>query len=407
MTLGKSAINLASDEQTERQNLNYQNTCLRNAQHIAGLGSWNINLDNKSITFSEETCRIFDINPDDLHDIKQINERIHPQDRRVTTQERTRCQNQNKPLSIEYRVVHRDGSEHTIFERADTIYDKNGKPSSLCSTVEEVTARKQIEEELVKYRARLQDNFDAQATDLIEARDAALAAERAMSAFVANMSHEIRTPLHGILSFARFGIKKVATSNKEKLALYFEEIKDSGENLLSLLNNLLDLSKLKAGKLVYDIETCDLVMLAKNTLSEFRTLKEEQQLQILLTHSKPSIAIDADPDKIKQIIRNLLSNAVKFSQAHSTIQIQVELQNNNQAIVSVIDEGPGIPPGELDVIFQPFTQSSMTNTHAGGTGLGLAICKEIIELGHNGRITARNNEHSQGATFQFSLPTIT
>ena len=155
----------------------------------------------------------------------------------------------------------------------------------------------------------------------LRAKQAAEAADHAKASFFANMTHELRTPLHGILSFARFGLAKAHTAPPAKLYEYFAHIAQSGQSLLTLLNDLLDLSKLEAGGMTLTCEPVDLGMLATMVVEEFQSLAAEKQLT--LHWHQPGDKIDAtvDPEKIKQVLRNLLSNAVKFSPPGGTITL--------------------------------------------------------------------------------------
>ena len=233
------------------------------------------------------------------------------------------------------------------------------------------------------------------------ARAQAEAANQAKSAFLANMSHELRTPLHGILSFSSFGLKKAATVRPEKLVFYFQHIHSSGDLLLSLLNDLLDLAKLEVGKMHFEWRTTDLNRLLPPVIEEFQAQLAEQQLTLHrhLPSSPSPVVLDAT--RIQQVVRNLLGNAVKFSPPSGTIQLAVEHREQTVRL-SVADNGPGIPAGELDAVFEKFIQSSHTRTNAGGTGLGLAICREIV-IQHQGAIWAENRAEG-GAIFWVELP---
>ncbi len=269
----------------------------------------------------------------------------------------------------------------------------------------EMEERNQAEQQLIRYRDHLQDMVDEQTRDLIEARDAALVAERAMSAFLANMSHELRTPLHGILSFASFGMRKLDRVSKEKLHQYFQEIHDSGSQLLRLLNDLLDLSKLRAGKMTYEYNKSDIFHTVHIVLNEFEGLLEEKNIEVVVNSMDVHKLIVFDENRVAQVIRNLVSNAVKFSPKNSLIEVEVSYMQDDSVSLSVSDQGVGIPEDELDSIFSPFAQSSKTQTNAGGTGLGLPICKEIIERGHHGWIRAENREEG-GTRMTFNIPAL-
>ncbi|MDH3326784.1 MAG: PhnD/SsuA/transferrin family substrate-binding protein [Gammaproteobacteria bacterium] len=247
------------------------------------------------------------------------------------------------------------------------------------------------------------------AEELKRDRDTAELANKAKSDFLANMSHEFRTPMHGIMSFSKLGLKKLEKHEYSSLKKYFENIETSGQRLIKLINNILDLSSIESGQMSLELENCNLEIIIYNCINEIESLIENKSLTITIEKDEGEFDLSCDRTKIHQTVTNLLSNAIKFSPENDTILIRIQhelMLQDNQKIkalrLSVLDNGIGIPKGEEKSVFNKFAQSSITKNNAGGTGLGLSICKEFIKL-HHGDITA-SNQPEGGTCFGFILP---
>ena len=265
-----------------------------------------------------------------------------------------------------------------------------------------------------KIAATLEKKVTQRTKELVLAKEMAEQSSQIKTDFLANMSHELRTPMHAILSFASIGIQKSNDNQAtDKLSGYFSRIYESGDRLLKLVNNLLDVSKFDSGKMNYDFQETDLHLLIINCMTELNVMAQQKKLQLNFPDQKPTL-LRCDATRISQVITNLLSNAVKFSPEGKTIticleEVQLSLgrrQSDTETMpalrLSIMDEGIGIPENELNLIFEKFAQSSQTKTSAGGTGLGLAICKEIVEA-HRGKIIAENSA-TGGTVLSVYLP---
>ncbi len=324
--------------------------------------------------------------------------------------------------SFENSIRIRDGSRRILLWNASALFDSKGQAIGVIAVGQDITDRKRMEDELRHHREYLELTVNERTANLQEinkqlrneiddrkqieqklliAKREAEAANRAKSEFLANMSHELRTPLHSILSFASFGTKKYTSAKPEKLLDYFNTIKKSGQTLLELLNDLLDLAKLESKKVMFAFEPSDLGILVISVMNELDTLLSERNLSVRHEVSKFDGEVALDIDKIKQVLRNLMDNAIKFSPEGGIIDVAV-CRVAGSVRVSVRDQGPGIPQDELETVFDKFIQSSKTKTGAGGTGLGLAICHEIIAA-HKGRIWAENRPEG-GTVFSFEIP---
>ncbi|HEV6966698.1 PAS domain-containing sensor histidine kinase, partial [Roseateles sp.] len=285
-------------------------------------------------------------------------------------------------LRYEAQVRHRDGSRRDVVITQVPVPGEGGGTAGILCTLMDVSEFRDAE----------------RATR--EARDAAEEASRSKSEFVANISHELRTPLQAILGFSELGF--VRGRDQPRLAAMFTDIHNSGQRMLALVNDLLDVSKIESAVGTFDLERCDLRTLVQAVLSELDPLLGQRRLRLDLRLPEEPLSAKVDPMRIHQAIRNVVANAIKFSPEGGTLQIEAVALTPEECRISVADRGPGIPPAELDAIFEAFVQSSQTKDGSGGTGLGLAIARKILEV-HGGRITAENRVGG-GAIFRMHLP---
>lgn len=275
--------------------------------------------------------------------------------------------------------------------------------SKVMERAELIRKNREYQEELRRHNDILEEKVEQRTRELHQAKTAANAANKAKSDFLANISHELRTPLHGILNFSELSINGIDRYDMKRQLDFLQEIHQSGERLLTLINNLLDLSRLDSGRMEYDFADQPLSPIIQDTIGHFSDICESKQIQI---DFKPPAFRDIAPidaNRMRQVMTNLLANATEYSSAGSSIRIEISEDPSN-FIVSVSDKGVGIPENELSDIFSPFTLSSKTDDGSGGTGLGLPICRQIIS-DHNGTIRAENNPDG-GATITFSLPKL-
>jgi signal transduction histidine kinase len=246
-------------------------------------------------------------------------------------------------------------------------------------------------------------SLDLKLGQLAETNVALFESNRLKSEFLANVSHELRTPLNSILGFAELLKDALNSAGPDsKSARYVANIHQSGKHLLDLINDLLDLAKIEAGRMEIRAEPLSLPDLFEGLGNILKPLLEQKGLKLNCPVDADVPILRTDPGKLQQILYNFLSNAIKFSPAGGQIEVAAG-RSDDRVRISVTDHGPGINPGKQQLIFEKFRQAdaSVTRTHS-GTGLGLAISKELVAL-LNGSIGVRSAE-GEGATFWIDIP---
>ncbi len=324
------------------------------------------------------------------HTLQAWAERIHPDDALRLTDAIQHHRTSSDPISYDYRIQHKDGSWVYWSDYGVPVLDSHGKPYRWIGACTDITERKLAEQELRR------------------AKDAAETANKAKSAFLANMSHELRTPLNAILGFSEL-MTRDANLTTDQLG-NLEIIGRSGEHLLSLINSVLELSKIEAGQIVLNQENFDLhrLLLSLEEMFSLPALKKGLHLDLEQDTNIPRI-IRADQSKLRQILINLIGNSMKFTETGG-VSLYITNKEQNDVMQTdiyslhfeVVDTGGGIAPEEQEKIFDAFSQVGEMHPSHQGTGLGLPISQRFVKM--MGGALKVHSEIGKGTTFSFAIP---
>lgn len=309
-------------------------------------------------------------------------------------------------LNMERTYHMLDGLNLTMLESKVPLLDGSGSISGTISIGLDITERKLAEKALDEANARLRaqaEDLERLASSYAREREHAIAANRAKSEFLANMSHELRTPLNAIIGFAEVITLRMWGANSDRYFDYAEDIVMSARHLLHVINDILDMSKIEAGRYELTLEDVDLPTVIGDCITIVKGRAQEADIDLIdeFPTSMPSVRIDARA--IKQVLLNLLSNAIKFTPSGGSVHVSGSSEPDGSLTIQVRDTGIGIRAEDLTRIFEPFWQGDPNiRRRSEGTGLGLAISRKFVEL-HGGRLSIASSE-SGGTVATMRLP---
>lgn len=357
------------------------------ATKAAELGIWDWNIVTNQLIFDEQMHIIYGTQPETFNGtIDGFMNIVHPEDISNLMSLAQAVLNGESHYHVQYRIIRGDKSIRHIKAYGTVMNDKNDMPEHVIGVVMDITQDKEAEETL---------------------RLANLELERAMrikDEFLANMSHELRTPLNSILGISESLEEQVAGHLNEKQTKYLRIISESGHHLLNLINDILDLSKIGAGRLELNLSQFSAEVLCQSSLRMIKELAQKKKLSVSYHLDEKVKTIYGDERRLKQILVNLLSNAVKFSPEGKSLGLEITGNaEENQIIINVWDTGIGISERDISRLFKPFVQlDSRLSREAGGTGLGLMLVSQLARL-HGGNVSVKS-KLDEGSSFMVRLP---
>jgi PAS domain S-box-containing protein len=399
-------IILFSEVITERkwaaQALHQSEERLRLALDAAHMGMFDWDIARDHITWSRWHEELWGYAPGEFDgSYAAFAQRVHPDDAPGIEAEIARCLAAGEQYKADFRVVWPDGSVHWVAGSGGFEFDAAGQAVRMRGVVLETTARKRDEEEIRQLNIGLERRVAERTAELEVAKFQAEAASRAKSTFLANMSHEIRTPMNAIVGLTYLMLRESSDpQQRERLG----KVDDAAKHLLQVINDILDLSKIEAGKVVLEDADFDLDGLLSQTFAMVSDRARDKGLELVLETDHVPGRLRGDATRLSQALINLLSNAVKFTQ-HGWVRLACEILRSDERRVlvrfEVQDTGEGIAPDRQRDLFKAFEQADISTTRKyGGTGLGLALTRHLATK-MDGEVGVRSAP-GQGSSFWFT-----
>ena len=376
-----------TDIKTQEKALGRREKQLSQAESIGRMGHWNWTIGEESMDWSHEIYRIFGVEEKDFNPtLQNMDSMVHREDISRVNQAFQRAIIAENDYDMEFRIKRPDGETRYIRCEGRCSFDNENEIIALYGIMQDMTERMLYER------------------DLRKAKEQAEQAYASRTQFLANMSHELRTPLNAIIGFSEMVERQLlGPIGTEKYLEYIAGIRESGQHLLDLISDILDMSKIEAGKYELSLEEINISKLLQLSIHMMEGRAYESGVKMTFDQSfSKDLNIIADRRAILQIMLNLLSNAIKFTPKDGKIQISA-LQRDNHLVIKVSDNGCGIPAHKLASVTQPFEQvsSSYARNHE-GSGLGLAISKELTEMQSGGLFIESTVD--EGTTVTIRLP---
>ena len=375
---------------------------LNDAQHIAQVGSWELDLSNDILIWSDEIYRLFEIDKEQFGaTYEAFLKAVHPEDIDAVNAAYSLSLQTREAYEITHRLLMPDGRIKFVTERCASYFNTEGKPIRSVGTVQDVTELKQTETALKQLNEELEQRVQQRTELLLHAKEEADRANNAKSEFLSRMSHELRTPMNAIMGFAQL----LETDQESPLTFdqadNVREIRRAGRHLLELINEILDLTRIETGRIELSLEPVEVRSLIGECMALLQPLTSERKIGLKL-EIEGAGTVQADRLRLRQTLLNLLSNAVKYNRDGGSVVISCQFATEGRVKIAVRDSGRGIAADDLSRLFKPFERIESAYDGIEGTGIGLALSKRLVEA--MGGSIGVESVVGDGSTFWFELP---
>ena len=357
------------------------------ALQVAGFGVWDLDPRQQTVHYSPEWKAMLGYDSEDVADSTAVwRARVHPDDLQPMVDALTAHLKGSSPsYEFEFRLRAADGAYRWVLSRGRVVErDAQGQALRAVGTLTDLTDRRQAEALRVE-------------------RDRAEVASRAKTEFLSRMSHELRTPLNAVLGFAQLLGSRLGEPQHAEQRRQVAHIERAGWQLLSMVDNVLDLSRVESGQLQMRISAVELQPLLQAAMESCNASAQQQGVQLQLVAVPAQAAVRADADRLQQVLNNLLSNAIKFNRRGGSVTVAVNTSAEPGACsVSISDTGVGIPAAQLQHLFEPFNRRGRVKGAGDGFGIGLALTRWLVDT-MGGRLDVQSTE-GVGTTLSVTLP---
>ncbi|MCX6270966.1 MAG: PAS domain S-box protein [Bacteroidetes bacterium] len=388
---GIISLRTRNERKKAEESLKQSGLRLNEAQHVAHIGNWELDLVKNVLIWSDEIYLMFEIDPKHFDaSYEAFLDTIHPDDRDLVNSTYTTSVKNKTPYSIDHRLLFPDGRIKHVHEQCVTLYDINGDPLRSIGTVQDITTRKRAEEVIYKLNQELEQRVDERTSQME-------AANRELEAFAYSVSHDLRAPLRGIDRFSLILLEEYQDNIDEQGKNYLRRVRLATQRMAQLIDDMLNLSRVSRSEM--NIQPVNLSKIALEIATTLSSMQPERQVEFIIPEG---IIVQGDNRLLRIVLENLIGNSWKFTSKHPTATIEFGLQQQNEKSVYFIrDDGAGFEMKHAQKLFGAF-QRLHTATEFPGIGVGLATVQRVIHR-HGGSVWAEG-EVEKGTTFYFTIP---